>query len=102
MEQPWPGNVRELENLLERTLILAPEGAAELEPPRADSRRPVRPLPSATATFDQAVRCLLEETLAACQGRIYGPGGAAERLGLRPTTLQSKLRRLGVRGRRGG
>jgi formate hydrogenlyase transcriptional activator len=89
--QAWPGNVRELENLLQRALILSsgPELAlpdlpsASTAPPRADRPR----------LFEVEVRELLERALRACEGRVYGPTGAAALLGLRPTTLQGKLRR---------
>ena len=49
--------------------------------------------------FEQAMRVLLEQALAASGGRIYGPGGAAARLGLKPTTMQGKLKRYGVSAR---
>jgi transcriptional regulator with GAF, ATPase, and Fis domain len=98
--QPWPGNVRELENLLERALIVAPAGATELEVSGAATGRRRAASGSGAALgpegFDDAVRAHLRRVLDAAGGRIYGQGGAAERLGLRPTTLQSKLRRLGL------
>jgi formate hydrogenlyase transcriptional activator len=50
--------------------------------------------------FDAEMRSLLERALAQSGGRIYGPGGAAAALGLRPTTLQGKLRRFKVGARR--
>jgi transcriptional regulator with GAF, ATPase, and Fis domain len=94
---PWPGNVRELENLIERALVLSPGDVlhlpGELPAPRTSSQpRSVTPV-----TFDDAERRTLEDALAATRGRIYGAGGAAERLGLKPTTLQSKLRKLRIR-----
>jgi len=48
-------------------------------------------------TFDQGVRALLECALTQTHGKIYGPDGAAARLGLKPTTLQGKLRRFAAR-----
>ncbi len=97
----WPGNVRELENLLQRALILSPgpelvlpelpAGPARRSPARDD--RPRR--------FDEEVREVLERALRACDGRVYGPDGAAARLGLKPTTLQGKMKKyLGAAGRR--
>jgi formate hydrogenlyase transcriptional activator len=92
---PWPGNVRELMNVLEAGMILG--GGRTLELPDDFGRR------QRTAhgpQFDAAVRTTLEDSLRATRGKIYGPNGAAERLGLKPGTLQSKMRKLGIdRGR---
>ena len=87
--RPWPGNVRELRNVLERALVLSDDvlTLSENQRPRA---------PSLSLTLDDAIRAHLEATLRETKGRVYGPLGAAERLGLRPSTLQSKLKRLGV------
>ena len=95
----WPGNTRELEHLLERALILSP--GAELQLPgalgdfavHADALSELPP----RGRFDDMVRDLLRRALEATQGRIYGPGGAAAMLDLRPTTLQSKLKKYGLR-----
>jgi formate hydrogenlyase transcriptional activator len=99
----WPGNVRELENLVQRALILSPGPALELpgplggEPARGAAAAPPpegeeRPL----GTFEDEVRGVIERALDACGGRIYGPHGAAARLGLKPSTLQGKMKRHGV------
>ncbi len=95
----WPGNVRELENFLQRALILSPGPALELpELPGAGSLRPpARPAAAGRpGRFDDEMRALLERALRSCGGRIYGPSGAAALLGIKPTTLQGKLRRYGV------
>jgi transcriptional regulator with GAF, ATPase, and Fis domain len=85
----WPGNVRELENVLERSLILSKEGALVVDLPRPPARvSPIR--------FDDAARKCIADALAASGGRIYGPAGAAAILGLKPTTLVSKMERLGL------
>jgi len=91
---PWPGNVRELENFLERALILSP--AAELELPELPGRRGQPLTAPPTASFDDGVRQLLQRALDAAGGKIYGDDGAAALLGLKPTTLQGKLRRHGL------
>jgi transcriptional regulator with GAF, ATPase, and Fis domain len=94
----WPGNVRELENVLERALILS-HGSALVIPALAPPIEAPARIESARRSESLAAftRRHLEATLRACGGKIYGPGGAAARLGLPPSTLQSKMRRLGVR-----
>jgi formate hydrogenlyase transcriptional activator len=106
--QPWPGNVRELENFLQRALILSPGPELSL-PDLPGGPRPAAPAPSAAAPgrFDDEVRELIERALAHTAGRVYGPSGAAALLGLRPTTLQGKMKKYGVeaalpRGAQGG
>jgi formate hydrogenlyase transcriptional activator len=88
----WPGNVRELMNVLETALILGGgrtlELSAELPRRRATGAR-----------FDAAIRIAIEESLRATNGRIYGVRGAAARLGLKPATLQSKMKKLGIERR---
>jgi transcriptional regulator with GAF, ATPase, and Fis domain len=85
----WPGNVRELENVLERSLILSRGGPLEVAlPSSATIRSPVR--------FEDAARRCIADALATTEGRIYGPNGAAAILGLKPTTLISKMQRLNV------
>jgi DNA-binding NtrC family response regulator len=88
----WPGNVRELENVIARSIILHDGGVLEIDIGR------VRP--SAAQTWSAGTRRLIEAALDASDGRIYGANGAAAKLGLRPTTLQSKMSKLGVRSRR--
>jgi formate hydrogenlyase transcriptional activator len=95
----WPGNVRELENVLQRALILSP--GAELMllelPGRATPATPPPPAPDAPpGRFDDEVRALIARALAHAAGRVYGPNGAASLLGLRPTTLQGKMKKYGV------
>ncbi len=96
----WPGNVRELENFLERALLLSPGpelqlGEASSPVTTAQEGSPADAAPR-RATFDGAVRDLLVSTLEATGGRIYGNGGAADLLGLKPTTLQGKLKKYGI------
>ena len=92
-EYPWPGNVRELENLVERSVILCPEPVFFLNPfAQGEATAPG----SAHTTLDALVRAHIVRALKLCEGRIYGSEGAARRLGLKPSTLQSKLKRLGI------
>jgi formate hydrogenlyase transcriptional activator len=98
----WPGNVRELENYLARALIMSrgqepvlPEllPGTKLQGPPLDMLETQKKVPG----FDQTVRSLLRQALGATGGRIYGPSGAAALLGLRPTTLQGKMRKYGIK-----
>ena len=92
----WPGNVRELMNVLETALILG--GGRTLELPEEFARRSVHKARDATRPrFEIAVREAIEESLRATRGKLYGTDGAAARLGLKPGTLQSKMRKLGIR-----
>ncbi|MCB9727040.1 MAG: sigma 54-interacting transcriptional regulator [Deltaproteobacteria bacterium] len=97
--QQWRGNVRELVNALERATILSPDGrslgfhdadAPGLPAdPTPDERRP-------TPTLEEVERRHIARTLQATSGKLYGPGGAAELLGLPGSTLQSRMKKLGL------
>jgi formate hydrogenlyase transcriptional activator len=87
----WPGNIRELENFVERCVIFTQ--GDELNVPRAELRRSAA---SAASTFEQAERQVIIQALRAASGRIAGQGGAAERLGLKRTTLQNKMYKLNI------
>jgi formate hydrogenlyase transcriptional activator len=92
----WPGNVRELMNVLETALILG--AGRSLELPEEFVRHSTRKASDAASPrFEGAVREAIEESLRATRGKIYGMDGAAARLGLKPGTLQSKMRKLGIR-----
>jgi formate hydrogenlyase transcriptional activator len=91
----WTGNIRELENFVERCVILTQ--GDELNVPRAALKRAPRgAVVSGAATFEQAERQLILDALKAASGRISGKGGAAERLQLKRTTLQNKMRKLNI------
>ena len=92
---PWRGNVRELANFIERAVILSrgeeltvPTGEALMSRPGSVS--------VSNSTFHEAERQVIINALSAAAGRVAGNGGAAERLGLKRTTLQHKIRRLGI------
>jgi formate hydrogenlyase transcriptional activator len=92
---PWKGNVRELANFIERAVILS--HGEELEVPIAELQAShSRSVSGPASTFHEAERKVILEALKAASGQISGHGGAAERLGLKRTTLQNKMRRLGV------
>ena len=87
----WPGNIRELENFIQRCVIFTQ--GDELYVPHTELRRSAIP---AASTFEQAERHIISDALRAASGRIAGKGGAAERLGLKRTTLQNKMRKLNI------
>jgi formate hydrogenlyase transcriptional activator len=92
---PWKGNVRELANFIERAVILS--HGEELEVPIAEFQASHSGSAFCLAsTFHEAERKVILEALKTASGQISGHGGAAERLGLKRTTLQNKMRRLGI------
>jgi formate hydrogenlyase transcriptional activator len=94
MNYSWPGNVRELENILERAIIVAADDYLQVDPSwLATAPVPPRAAPSALADVER--RTILA-ALQRAGGRIYGPGGAAQALGLKPSTLYGKLRKHGI------
>ena len=91
---PWPGNIRELENFIERAVILTQ--GRDLRVPLKELRRASVASTTFGSTFEDAERQAIIEALHAASGKISGLGGAAERLGLKRTTLQNKMRKLGI------
>ena len=93
----WPGNVRELENLIERAMIVCRD-----QPLRFDLGGPARPAgteapdPGNLLTLEQMTAQHIRRALELAEGKIHGPGGAGEMLGLNPNTLRSKMRKLGM------
>ena len=96
----WPGNVRELENIIERALILHEDGPLAfghllpgMNPENVSDPHTIgMPLPS----LDQVIKNHLTVAIQAADGRIHGPGGAAELIQLNPNTFRSKMRKLGM------
>ncbi len=105
MARDWPGNIRELENVIERAMILARNGQLRFElgpavamqsPPSASGS-----LPSLSrAAMDKHQRDAIVAALERSGGRVSGPRGAAELLGMRPSTLFSRMTVLGLRSPR--
>ncbi|WP_205686412.1 sigma-54 interaction domain-containing protein [Chitinophaga parva] len=94
----WPGNVREMEHLIERSVLLATGDALRHVPlPNLREQASSTAAPHPFKTLDENEREHIFNTLRHCHGRIAGKNGAAEILGVPPTTLNSKMKRLGIK-----
>jgi DNA-binding NtrC family response regulator len=100
MAYPWPGNVRELENVIERALILSKgkpltfddlSGGKSEDKSKTPSTAQEEPLKLDEAMF-RHIRRVLEMT----KGKVHGKGGAAEVLGINPSTLRNRMNQLGI------
>jgi transcriptional regulator with GAF, ATPase, and Fis domain len=87
----WPGNIRELRNVIEHSLIISPGEVLVLQrlTSSSDTHGP-------DASLEDVERRHIQAILTATRGRIKGPGGAAERLAINPSTLYSRMRKLGI------
>jgi transcriptional regulator with GAF, ATPase, and Fis domain len=92
---PWPGNVRELQHVLHRAVILSHGGTLELPPLDAPVRTTQQPTTN-VEKYDDAIREHIVEVLRETNGIVAGPRGAAVRLGLKRSTLLSKMQKLGI------
>ena len=90
----WPGNIRELENTMERALILSPGTTLVLD--EGFSGQTALPQPSGETNLDQAIKAHIRQVLDQCNGKVKGKGNAAEMLGINPSTLRSKMKKLGI------
>ena len=98
----WPGNVRELENIIERAVILSP--GPELEVPMSELKQPstssssvsVKEQPPQSSSLESVERDHILRVLEESKWTISGPSGAAARLGMKRTTLQARMRKLGI------
>jgi len=90
----WPGNVRELQNFIERATILTP--GSTLQAPLSELRQASRAVQRRSHTLAEIERDQIIRALRESQWVLGGPGGAAERLGLKRTTLFYKMRKLGI------
>ncbi len=114
---PWPGNVRELENVIERSVIVCESelfsldetwlqrgarGSEQTAAPSVASTRAASsvssssPIPPHATTLQEIEREAILRALQHCDGVVSGPNGAASRLGLKRTTLQARMRKLGI------
>jgi transcriptional regulator with GAF, ATPase, and Fis domain len=101
----WPGNVRELQHVIERAVITAEGGRLAIELPEDAPAPPRKPTPAEPAgeeavRTDAEMRRLEADNIRAAvrraKGKVSGPGGAAELLGVKPTTLASRIKALGL------
>ena len=96
----WPGNVRELKNIIERAMILCPASVLQVDDwfpgHRELANNSFLDRERAGGTIEEVERAHIEKVLAACDWKIRGKGGAAEHLGLKRTTLQSRMKKLGI------
>lgn len=100
----WPGNVRELQHVIERAVITSIGGRLNIDLPDQTANEPVASAPEAEKSMavrtDAEIRQLEKENLLtalrATGGKVSGPGGAAELLGVKPTTLASRLKKLEI------
>jgi formate hydrogenlyase transcriptional activator len=97
-EYHWPGNVRELENFIERAVILSrgPELEIPLSEFKQQTKAAAADFPSSHSTLEEAEREHILRALGETSWVIGGPAGAAARLGMKRTTLQSVMRKLGI------
>ena len=108
-EYSWPGNIRELQNVIERSMILCDSDVFSIDERWLRSKPPAsvtvpKPLrlvtsvapPPATATMEEIQREAIVRTLESSKHRVGGPNGAAAKLGLARTTLQYRMRKLGI------
>jgi formate hydrogenlyase transcriptional activator len=93
----WPGNIRELENFIERSVILTHSSALQLPLGEIGTNGKTPPIPGPREVHDRdEITRILKET----NGRVAGPQGAAARMGIKRTTLISRMKKLGIEPRR--
>ncbi len=96
---PWPGNVRELEHLIERSVLLCDGNVLKniILPKEIVASDRFGNGVEVLKTYEQNERDYIMLVLERCGGKIYGKGGAAETLGLKVSTLNSKIKKLGIK-----
>jgi len=93
---PWPGNVRELQNVIERSVIVCDTDEFTVDESWLSTGRIVEGAGALSNTLAAHEKAIIEEALRASGGRVFGPGGAAARLGIPRSTLESRIRALRI------
>ena len=96
----WPGNVRELQNLIERSVIVSETDEFTIDESWRLSEAPAQHGLSFSGKVATHEKALVEDALREAGGRVFGPNGAASRLGIPRSTLESRIRALGINKRR--
>jgi len=91
----WPGNIRELKNILERAVLLSGDNPLELNLPAEVQGKEDHPFAD-SPSLEEVQRRYIRDVLKRTGGRIAGPGGAAEILGMKRTSLYARMRTLGM------
>jgi len=95
----WPGNVRELQNVIERSIIINPDGPIDFDnlstegitrPSRADLSN------NEVVNLDETIAKHIMKVLGLTNGKVHGKGGAADKLGINPSTLRNRMNKLGI------
>jgi formate hydrogenlyase transcriptional activator len=99
----WPGNIRELQNIVERSVILCEGDTLSLDESwlsivKSGTGPPEPSGPLRETLLEREIK-IIEDALAACKGKIAGPSGAAARLGIPPSTLDSKIKQFKIKRR---
>jgi formate hydrogenlyase transcriptional activator len=92
----WPGNIRELQNVIERAVIMCDDEQFSVDESRLNSRQDRTPSLPLAADLEEREREMIETALKECRGLVAGPRGAAVRLKIARTTLDSKIKKLGI------
>ena len=92
----WPGNIRELQNVIERSVILSNGPELQVALPEIAGRNPLPLYGRVSHSSDAAERARILHALKEANGMVGGPDGAAARLGLKRTTLQSRMRKFNI------
>jgi transcriptional regulator with GAF, ATPase, and Fis domain len=96
---PWRGNIRELQNVIERSVIICETGTFSVDESWLSRQAPVIEPDGRSDLFKRLPsqeKAIIEAALSECGGRVYGPSGAAARLGMPRSTLESKIRSLKI------
>jgi transcriptional regulator with GAF, ATPase, and Fis domain len=102
MEYKWPGNVRELQNLVERALIINPHGPISIDdisiPFNKEKQKKIKEAENNYSdNLNEIVSKHIYKVLEKTKGKIHGPGGAAELMGINPSTLRNRMRKLKIK-----